>query len=63
MISRPAISIRRFYCKGAKTDSCLAPKQVTALKELMGGPHDSKGQQLYAAFPYDTGISGHGLPT
>ncbi len=45
-------------CKGAKTDSCLAPKQVTALKELMGGPHDSKGHQLYAAFPYDSGISG-----
>ena len=45
-------------CKGAKTDSCLAPKQVTALKELMGGPHDSKGHQLYASFPYDSGISG-----
>jgi len=44
-------------CKGDKTDSCLAPKQVTALKELMGGPHDSKGKQLYAPFPYDTGIS------
>ncbi len=44
-------------CKGAKTDECLAPKQVTALKELMGGPHDSKGHALYAAFPYDTGIS------
>jgi feruloyl esterase len=45
-------------CKGAKTDSCLLPKQVTALKELMGGPHDSKGHQLYAPFPYDTGIGG-----
>ena len=44
-------------CKGPKTDSCLAPEQVTALKELMGGPHDSKGRQLYAPFPYDTGIS------
>jgi Tannase and feruloyl esterase len=45
-------------CKGTKTDTCLAPKQVTALKELMGGPHDSKGRPLYAAFPYDTGIGG-----
>lgn len=44
-------------CKGAKTDACLAPKQVTALKALMGGPHDSQGRQLYAPFPYDTGIA------
>ena len=44
-------------CKGPKTDSCLAHKQVVALKELMGGPHDSRGHALYAAFPYDTGIS------
>jgi feruloyl esterase len=24
----------------------------------MGGPHDSRGHALYAAFPYDTGIGG-----
>jgi len=44
-------------CKGRKTASCLAPKQVTALKDLMAGPHDSRGHALYAAFPYDRGIS------
>jgi len=44
-------------CRGPKTASCLAPRQVTALKELMAGPHDSKGRALYAAFPYDRGIS------
>lgn len=44
-------------CKGPKTASCLAPKQVNALEQLMGGPHDSKGRALYAAFPYDRGIS------
>jgi hypothetical protein len=44
-------------CKGQKSASCLAPKQVTALKQLMGGPHDSKGHALYAAFPYDSGIA------
>jgi feruloyl esterase len=44
-------------CKGAKTGSCLAAVQVTALKDLMAGPRDSHGHPLYAAFPYDAGIS------
>jgi hypothetical protein len=44
-------------CKEAKSASCLAPSQVTALKELMAGPHDSHGRALYAPFPYDAGIA------
>ena len=44
-------------CRGAKSASCLTSNQVTALKALMGGPHDSQGRPLYAAFPYDTGIA------
>ena len=43
-------------CTGSKTPACLTAEQVTALKSLMSGPHDSKGQALYAAFPYDAGI-------
>jgi Tannase and feruloyl esterase len=43
-------------CRGAKTRHCLTAVQVTALNELMAGPHDSHGRALYAAFPYDTGI-------
>ncbi|HEY5409800.1 MAG TPA: tannase/feruloyl esterase family alpha/beta hydrolase [Caulobacteraceae bacterium] len=45
-------------CKEAKTDRCLTALQVRTLKALMGGPHDSRGQALYAAFPYDSGIAG-----
>ena len=45
-------------CKGAKTDRCLTALEVRTLKALMGGPHDSRGHPLYAAFPYDTGIGG-----
>ena len=45
-------------CKGAKTAACLTGLQVRALKQLMGGPHDSQGRALYAAFPYDSGIAG-----
>ena len=44
-------------CKGPKTQSCLSAPQVTALKNLMAGPHDSHGQPLYAPFPYDAGIA------
>jgi hypothetical protein len=44
-------------CHGAKTQSCLTSTEVTALKALMGGPHDSQGRALYAPFPYDAGIA------
>jgi len=44
-------------CRGAKTPECLTAVQVTALKMLMGGPHDSQGRALYASFPYDAGIA------
>jgi feruloyl esterase len=43
-------------CRGSKTPDCLTAKQVLALKDLMAGPHDSKGRPLYAPFPYDAGI-------
>ena len=45
-------------CRGAKTATCLTPVEVRTLKLLMGGPHDSGGHALYAAFPYDSGIAG-----
>jgi len=44
-------------CRGPKSPSCLTATQVAALKSLMSGPHDSQGRPLYAAFPYDAGIS------
>ncbi len=44
-------------CAAGKTAQCLSAPQVTALKDLMQGPRDSQGHPLYAAFPYDAGIS------
>jgi pimeloyl-ACP methyl ester carboxylesterase len=44
-------------CPAGKTAQCLSAPQVTALKALMQGPQDSQGHPLYAAFPYDAGIS------
>ncbi len=42
-------------CKGAKTESCLTSQQVGALAKAFAGPKDSHGNQVYAAFPWDTG--------
>jgi feruloyl esterase len=42
-------------CKGAKTESCLTSQQVDALQKAFAGPEDSRGNQAYPAFPWDTG--------
>jgi pimeloyl-ACP methyl ester carboxylesterase len=42
-------------CKGAKTESCLTSQQVDALQKAFAGPEDSRGNQVYPAFPWDTG--------
>lgn len=44
-------------CRGAKTDACLSPAQVEALKTAFAGPKTSGGVQLYPAFPWDTGVA------
>jgi hypothetical protein len=51
-------------CEGAKTDMCLIAPQVSALGKAFTGPIDSLGHQVYARFPWDTGLnnSGGGLP-
>jgi Tannase and feruloyl esterase len=42
-------------CRGAKAESCLTSQQVGALQKAFAGPKDSRGNQVYAAFPWDTG--------
>jgi Tannase and feruloyl esterase len=42
-------------CKGAKTEACLTAEQTGALQKAFSGPKDSHGNQIYAAWPYDTG--------
>jgi Tannase and feruloyl esterase len=50
-------------CKGAKTDACLTSQQTGALAKAFSGPKDSRGNQVYSAFPWDTGyLSGVGGP-
>jgi hypothetical protein len=45
-------------CAGAKTATCLAANQITALQTAMAGPRNSQGQSLYNSWPWDGGISG-----
>jgi len=51
-------------CKGAKTDGCLSSAQAQALTKAFAGPKDSKGNQVYPGYFYDTGIAamGAGIP-
>jgi len=44
-------------CKDGKTDGCLDPKKVAAIKKAIGGPKTSEGVQVYPPFLYDTGLT------
>jgi hypothetical protein len=48
---------RKRQCKGAKSASCLSNAQIAALEKFFGGPRNSKGEALYATFPWDAGIA------
>ncbi len=47
-------------CKEGKTESCIAPEKVAAIKKAVGGPKTSEGVQVYPGFLYDTGITSSG---
>ena len=44
-------------CQGARTDGCLSKAQVDALTRALGGPRNSKGEQLYSQWPFDAGMN------
>ena len=48
-------------CSGAKTDRCLSSQQVGALKKAFAGPKNSRGAQVYPAFPWDSGVAAEGV--
>ncbi|HWF11906.1 MAG TPA: tannase/feruloyl esterase family alpha/beta hydrolase [Bryobacteraceae bacterium] len=47
-------------CKGAKTDACLSAAQVQAIQKGFAGPKNARGVNVYAGFPFDTGIAANG---
>ncbi len=50
-------------CKGADSRDCLTAAQVTALKKIYAGPHDSAGHQVFPGYPPggEEGPGGWGL--
>ncbi|HET9942530.1 MAG TPA: tannase/feruloyl esterase family alpha/beta hydrolase [Terriglobia bacterium] len=51
-------------CPAAKMDGCLSREQVDAIQTGFAGPKDSRGNQVYPGFFFDTGITatGGGIP-
>jgi Tannase and feruloyl esterase len=54
---------RALTCRGAKSEACLTQRQADALSKGFAGPTDSKGNQVYPGFFYDTGIAASGPGT
>ena len=47
-------------CSGARDGSCLSSAQKTAYGNVMTGARNSKGEALYARWPYDPGVRATG---
>ncbi len=47
-------------CQEGKTESCLRPEKVAAIKKALAGPKTSEGVQVYPGFLYDTGTAASG---
>jgi len=45
-------------CKTPKASGCLPQEKVDALRKTFAAARDSRGQPLYAAWPWDPGIAG-----
>jgi feruloyl esterase len=49
-------------CTGARDGTCLTQAQKLAIAPIFGGATTSNGERFYSTFPYDSGISGNGIP-
>ncbi|HTA47164.1 MAG TPA: tannase/feruloyl esterase family alpha/beta hydrolase [Bryobacteraceae bacterium] len=45
-------------CKGQKDATCLTAVQIAAIERVFGGAKNSKGETLYADWPWDVGMGG-----
>jgi feruloyl esterase len=48
-------------CKAGKTEECIAPEKVAAIKKAFAGPKNVYGTQVYPGFLYDAGIAAPGF--
>lgn len=58
--ARVVPQLTRKICEKGKQDGCLTNAQVATLRRIHDGPRDSKGNPLYASFPWDAGWSAPG---
>ena len=47
--------VSKLICDGDKTETCISPDQAWAFQTIHSGPVNSKGEELYAPFPFDAG--------
>ena len=47
-------------CRGGEAADCLIKTQIAAIERFYHGPHESKGNALYANFPWDGGLADTG---
>jgi feruloyl esterase len=50
-----AYDISKLVCADAQSDGCITKEQAWAYTTIHAGPVNSKGEELYAPFPYDAG--------
>ncbi len=55
--ARVAPALTAITCSGAKTEACLVPAQVSALRKIFDGAKGAGGRSLYADWPWDAGIA------
>lgn len=56
MLVRP--KLEALTCQGPKNASCLTAAQIGAIEKVYGGAKNSKGEPLYAPWPWDAGVGG-----
>jgi hypothetical protein len=44
-------------CKNGRSDGCIPPAKLSAIKKAFAGPKNSYGTQVYPGFLYDVGIA------
>ena len=47
-------------CPAGQSNGCLSEQKAGAIQKIFGGPHDSKGNAIYSAWPYDSGVAADG---
>ena len=48
---------RMVQCRAGQASNCLAVDKVDVLEAVFGGAKNSRGEQLYASWPWDAGIN------